>query len=86
MVQHPAEYRWSSCRALAGMEAIPDWLDAEWLFELARDPNEARAGYRDYVAKKIGSTDSIWDGLVGQIYLGSASWIERMRALVESKT
>ena len=66
-------------------EAIPDWLDAEWLFELARDPNEARAGYRDYVAERIGSTDSIWDGLVGQMYLGGASWIERMRALVESK-
>ena len=85
MVERPEEYRWSSYRALAGLEPIPDWLDAEWLFELDRDPTAARAIYRDYVAEKLGTTDSLWDSLVGQMYLGSASWIERMRALVESK-
>lgn len=85
MVERPEEYRWSSYRALAGLEAIPDWLDREWLFELHSDPSTAQAIYRDYVNEKVGATDSMWDALVGQIYLGSASWIERMRELVESR-
>ena len=85
MVEHPEEYRWSSYRALAGLEPMPDWLDADWLFDLHRDPEIARAIYRDYVSEKLGATDSIWDGLSGQIYLGSASWIAKMRELVESR-
>lgn len=28
---------------------------------------------RDYVAQKIGSSESIWDRMVGQIHLGSAT-------------
>jgi len=74
-----------SYRALAGLEAIPDWLAADWLFELNRDPEKARERYCSFVAEKIGDKTSIWDGLVGQIYLGSEAWIEKMRAKVESK-
>jgi len=85
MVERPEQYRWSSYRALAGLEPTPEWLDTEWLFELDDDPDKARAIYRDYVSEKLAMTDSIWDTLVGQIYLGSASWIESMRALVESR-
>jgi len=85
MVEHPADYRWSSYRALAGLEAIPDWLAADWLFELNRDPEKAREAYCSFVAEKIGDRTSIWDNLVGQMYLGSEAWIEKMRAKVESR-
>jgi len=29
MVGHPAEYAWSSYRALAGLEPAPEWLATE---------------------------------------------------------
>jgi hypothetical protein len=34
---------------------------------------------------KLASTESIWEKLVGQIYLGSAEWVERMRKVVAEK-
>jgi len=85
MVEDPADYRWSSYRAHAGLEPIPDWLYSDWLLALDPDPSKCHAIYRNHVAEKIGSTGSIWDQLVGQVYLGSEEWVDRMRALVESK-
>jgi putative transposase len=34
MVSGPAEYQWSSYRAHAGLDPIPEWLYSEWLFDL----------------------------------------------------
>ena len=85
MVADPAEYRWSSYRAHAGLELIPEWLYSEWLFDLHTERPKCHEMYRDYVTAKIGSTESIWEKLVGQIYLGSAEWIEKMRKIVAEK-
>jgi REP element-mobilizing transposase RayT len=85
MVAHPAEYRWSSYKAHAGLEPIPEWLYSEWLFDLHPDRRKCHEMYAEYVAVKLGSTESIWDKLAGQIYLGSAEWIEKMRTLVALK-
>jgi hypothetical protein len=41
--------------------------------------------YREYVLAKLAATESIWEKLVGQIYLGSAEWVERMRGVVAEK-
>jgi putative transposase len=85
MVSDPAEYRWSSYRAHAGLELIPEWLYSEWLFDLHTERPKCHEIYRDYVTAKIGSTESIWEKLVGQIYLGSVEWIEKMRKVVAEK-
>jgi REP element-mobilizing transposase RayT len=85
MIADPAEYRWSSYRAHAGLELIPEWLYSEWLFDLHTERPKCHEMYRDYVTAKIGSTESIWEKLVGQIYLGSAEWIEKMRKVVAEK-
>jgi putative transposase len=85
MVADPAEYRWSSYRAHAGLELIPEWLYSEWLFDLHTERPKCHEMYRDYVTARIGSTESIWGKLVGQIYLGSAEWIEKMRKVVAEK-
>jgi putative transposase len=85
MVRHPAEYEWSSYRALAGLEPAPDWLAVDWVLALDRSAETARQIYRDYVDERREDKSSIWDGLTGQIYFGSAAWIERMRELVETK-
>jgi hypothetical protein len=80
-----ADYRWSSYRAHAGLEAIPEWLYSEWLFDLHPEPAKCHEMYREYVLAKLATTESIWEKLVGQIYLGSAEWIERMRKVVAEK-
>ena len=85
MVADPAEYRWSSYRAHAGLELIPDWLYSEWLFDFHTERPKCHEMYREFVAAKIGATESIWEKLVGQIYLGSAEWIEKMRKVVAEK-
>jgi putative transposase len=85
MVADPAEYRWSSYRSHAGLDLLPDWLYSEWLFDLHTERPKCHEMYRDFVAAKIGATESIWEKLVGQIYLGSVEWIEKMRKVVAEK-
>jgi putative transposase len=85
MVTGPAEYRWSSYRAHAGLDPIPEWLYSEWLFDLHPEPAKCHEMYREYVLAKLATNESIWDKLTGQIYLGSAEWVERMRKVIAEK-
>jgi hypothetical protein len=41
--------------------------------------------YREYVLAKLATTESIWEKLVGQVYLGSAEWVEKMRKVIAEK-
>ncbi len=73
MVERPEEYRWSSYRATAGLEAAPEWLATEWILrQFGSDPGRARAEYAGFVDAGVGIERSPWDELVGQIYLGTA--------------
>lgn len=46
IVDHPLEWRWSSCRAVLGLEAKPDFLRPEWLLRhFGPDLDRARQGY-----------------------------------------
>ena len=85
MVEDPGQYLWSSYRAHAGLEPIPEWLASEWIFELDRERERCHQIYREYVMARVESKGSIWEGLVGQIYFGGEEWIGKMRKLVESK-
>jgi putative transposase len=85
MVAGPAEYRWSSYRAHAGLDPIPEWLYSEWLFDLHPDEAKCHEMYREYVLAKLATNESIWEKLVGQIYLGSAEWVEKMRKVIAEK-
>jgi REP element-mobilizing transposase RayT len=86
MVARPEDYRWSSYRATAGLEAAPDWLDiAAALTSFAADANLARTNYGRFVAAKVESTDRLWDKLINGIYLGSEEWAKRIRRIVEAK-
>ena len=47
---HPAEWRWSSYRATAGLAPAPPFLTTSWLLgQFGRDDTRARAGYRAFV-------------------------------------
>jgi REP element-mobilizing transposase RayT len=85
MVAHPGDYAWSSYRAHAGTDTPPTWLSMEWMSELDLGRGRARETWRDFVAAQLESTESLWNGLAGQIYLGSELFVERMRQLVQKK-
>jgi REP element-mobilizing transposase RayT len=82
----PEDYRWSSYRATAGLEAAPEWLDVAAVHGLfGPDKETAQPAYRDFVLAKIGCEDRLWDKLTNQLYLGSESWTKMMRKQVETK-
>jgi putative transposase len=86
MVEHPADYRWSSYRATAGLAAAPEWLNLDAALELFGGSRaEAHRRYVDFVGMKIGSTERLWDAVVHAVYLGTESWLKRVRRIVESK-
>ena len=86
MVERPEDYRWSSYRATAGLEAAPDWLDVQAvLASFAPHRELAQSYYRQFVAEKIGSNECIWDNLINGIFLGSEAWARKMRKQVERK-
>ncbi len=86
IVARPEEYRWSSYRATAGLEAAPEWLDLAAVYaHFPADRGAAQAMYVDYVSAKIDSRERLWDQAINGIYLGSEEWAKQMRKVVESR-
>ncbi|HEX7192021.1 MAG TPA: transposase [Thermoanaerobaculia bacterium] len=86
MVERPEDYAWSSYRATAGLESAPEWLDVQAaLAPFAPQTELAQACYREFVAERIASEETLWTRLMNGIYLGRESWAKSMRKLVESK-
>jgi putative transposase len=86
MVSHPCDFQWSSFPASAGLCAVPEWLAADNVRALfGDDVSLATARYTRFVEDGIGREGSPWADLVGQVYLGSESWIESVRGKVECK-
>jgi len=86
MVERPENYKWSSYRATAGLDAAPDWLDLDSVFPLFHDDREsAPSNYQEFVCAKIDSEDCLWDKLTNRIFLGTEAWTKDMRKVVETK-
>jgi putative transposase len=84
MVRSPADYEWSSYRATAGLTAPPSWLATDDVLSLfGRERAVAQWEYRKFVSG--GLTDSPWDDLVGDLYLGKDPWLSEVRDRVEGK-
>lgn len=84
-VRWPEEYEWSSYGATLGLVDGPEWLAIdEILARFGENVNVARERFKRFVERGIGSATSPWDDLVGGMYLGSRSWIERVAVLVDS--
>jgi putative transposase len=85
MVARPEEYRWSSYRATAGLEAAPDWLDLAAAYaHFHPDRAAAQALYTAHVLARMDSGERLWDQAINGIYLGGEEWAKQMRAIVES--
>ena len=83
MCQRPDAYPWSSYSALSGLCAVPQWLNAEALYEQllpGRNAAQAAAKYTEFVAQA--NDIRLWDThLKQQIYLGDETFVDRMQKL-----
>jgi REP element-mobilizing transposase RayT len=81
MVRYPQDYPWSSYRALAGIESLPQWLDAAPIYAqiaAGQAKGDAAKKYAEFVAQ--GGGVNLWEEhLKQQIYLGGDDFIERMQ-------
>jgi REP element-mobilizing transposase RayT len=86
MAASAGQWPWSSYLATAGKMACPDWLAAEQVLALfAPERSQARRAYVRFVAEGA-TSQSPWDHLKGQIYLGPDAFIDRMEKLVAGTT
>ncbi|MGN8160073.1 REP-associated tyrosine transposase [Salinisphaera sp. SWV1] len=83
MVRSAGDWPWSSYRATAGREAIPEWLTTEWVLSAFRTQvREAQLAYRRFVSEGRGLPPP-WDSLANQVFLGDDSFVDAMRARIE---
>jgi REP element-mobilizing transposase RayT len=81
VVKSAGDWPWSSFRATAGLEPTPSWLDTSFLLDVFGSRKAvAAARYREFVADDGASAYEPWNQVLGQIYLGSASFAESARA------
>ena len=77
-MRHIEQWPWSSYRATCNLEAKPEWLNTDFvLAQFAAQRARAVAKYAAFVQEGLG-LPSLWDGLKGQIFLGSESFIRKM--------
>ena len=78
MVQRPEAWPWSSYQATAGHTVPPSWLTTEWLLaQLAESRVRAQQVYRKFIEAGM-AAPSPWQGLRGQIYLGSEAFCQQV--------
>ena len=79
MVEKPAEWKWSSYGATAGLRIVPDYLTAGWILGLfSKSKKEAQKRYRKFVSEGM-QRSSPWNDLQGQILLGEEGFIDKFK-------
>ena len=79
VVEKPEEWKWSSCRAAAGIDAPPEFLTTEWLLsQFGNQKKRAEDRHRKFVIEGIAG-ESLWKELNGQIFLGDKEFIRRIK-------
>ncbi len=85
MIEKPAAWLWSSYRATAGMKKPHPSLRPEWILQqFSRDKGKAEKEYRRFVHEGLGK-EKIWTEVKGQILLGGAAFVERLRGHLRSQ-
>jgi REP element-mobilizing transposase RayT len=86
LVRHPRAWRWSSYRATSGEVPAPPWLTTAWLLgQFGTRRGAAQRAYRQFVEAGLRQQASPWTSLVGQIYLGSEAFRQRVQRLVRHR-
>jgi putative transposase len=85
MVQRLDAWMWSSYPAACGQTASPAWLQTGWILgQFGLHRASAIASYVTFVHAGA-RLPSVWTQLQGQIYLGSAAFVQKMQAQVEQR-
>lgn len=75
MVEHPADWPWSSFRATRGIEKVPKYLETDFLLShFSSSRKKAQIMYEDFVRAGIGMESPLLEAK-NQIFLGSDSFI-----------
>jgi hypothetical protein len=83
MVADPKDWVWSSYRGTVGLERRPEFLTTDWLLAAFGDERrKAISGFVRFVAEGK-ERESPWKDLKGQIYLGSAHFVEAMQKRIQ---
>jgi REP element-mobilizing transposase RayT len=83
MVSDAGQWRWSSYAAFVGLAAAPPWLEVDWVLgQFGVQRAQAVMRFIDFVRAGVG-LPSVWEGLRGQIYLGSDAFVQRMQVLAD---
>jgi putative transposase len=84
MAKAPADWRWSSYRASAGLEPVAPWLAVDGvLSQFAKRRSLAQQRYAQFVSEGI-KADSPWQNLKGQVFLGDDLFVQQMQAKIEN--
>ncbi len=85
-VARPEDWPWSSYRARAGFEEAPPWLTLEpVLSRFGQNLTTQQKNYRKFVKAGIGNPRDLLSETVGQMYLGSADWIEKVQKVLDEE-
>ena len=86
MVAKPADWKWSSYKSTAYTGLVPDYLTIDWVLgQFSEKTVTARQRYRKFVADGLVDQERPWKKLVGQVFLGSESFVARMEELLGDK-
>jgi REP element-mobilizing transposase RayT len=80
MVADCRDWSWSSYRAMLGEEAVPLWLESDWILgQFAAEREQAVRRYVDFVRAGVG-LPSLWENLKHQIYLGGETFLNAVQS------
>lgn len=85
IVTRPEEYRWSSYRATAGLDAVPNWLATSELVSHFGGNNCWQEAYVSFVGEGLFTPDPIWKSLRRRLFLGTEEWLRKMHQKVTIK-
>lgn len=81
MVEHPAEWAWSSYLATIGHSPAPEWLAIDaLLLQFSKQRKTAIKKYQQFVIQ--GNNLRPWDELKHQIFLGDEQFVEKHQPLL----
>jgi putative transposase len=76
LCRSPLEWPWSSARATAGLEPVPDFLTVDWLLaQFHPEPCRAQEAYRRFVERD--DERRVLDEVVAGLYLGDQHFVRR---------
>ncbi|MBD0330019.1 MAG: transposase [Thermoleophilia bacterium] len=76
LCRSPLDWRWSSCRATAGLEPVPSFLTVDWLLaQFGSDRARAQRAYRDFVEEA--ADERVLEAVFADLYLGERAHLRR---------